>query len=173
MKSNAAAIVLAGLSLVLLQGCKSGDPHPEPMAVTAPPVVETKKPAPPLTPTPMPAKPSAPSDSSDTMAANILAWDATSKEYHAHLGEKIAPFSFAFTNVSSRQIVIYATETSCDCTAAKLPSQPWTIPIGGTGEIDATIDLSGKVGTVTNYVIVETSQGNRKLNVKAILPDAK
>jgi len=107
------------------------------------------------------------------MAPHILAWDAVSKEYHARAGEMIAPFTFSFTNVSTRPVVIYDTQTSCDCTAAKLPAQPWTIPSGGAGKISATIDLSGKTGVVTNYVIVFTSRGNRLLNVKAILPDAK
>jgi hypothetical protein len=139
---------LAALSLASIAGCGT------PKAPTA----ATKPPAP---------------DTGDTMEPNILAWDALSKEYHAHPGEKIAPFSFSLTNVSPRQIVIYSTEASCDCTVAKLPSQPWTIPSGGSGKIDATIDLAGKTGTVTNSVIVFTSQGNRRLNVKAILPDAK
>jgi hypothetical protein len=170
LKRHAFAAAVTGLSLVLLQGCKSGDPHPEPMAVTAPPVVETEKPAPTLTPTPLPANPTAPSSSRDSMAPNILAWDSVSKEYFAQPGEKVAPFSFSFTNVSPRQVVIYDTETSCDCTVATLPSRPWTIPSGGTGTIGATINLSNKVGTVTNYVIVETSLGNRLLNVKATVP---
>jgi hypothetical protein len=138
---------LTGLSLALIAGC--GTP---------------KAPA---------AKPPAAPDTGDTMEPNILAWDAVSKEYHAHSGEKIAPFSFSLTNVTPRQVVIYDTQTSCDCTVAKLPSQPWIIPSGGSGKIDATIDLAGKTGTVTNFVIVFTSQGNRRLNVKAILPRAK
>lgn len=107
------------------------------------------------------------------MEANILTWDATSKEYLAKPGDSIAPFKFSLTNVSPRQVVIYSTETSCDCTVAKLPSQPWIVPAGGTGTIEASINLAGKTGIVTNYVIIFTSQGNRRLNVKAILPDAK
>jgi hypothetical protein len=171
MKWNAFAATLAGLSLVLLQGCKSGEPYPKPTEFTAPQVVQTNQPAP--TPTPVPAQPTAPSNSSDSMAPNILAWDSVSKAYRAHAGEMLAPFTFSFTNVSRRPVVIYDTETSCDCTVATLPSRPWTIPSGGTGTIGASINLSNKTGVVTNYVIVETSQGNRQLNVKAILPDGK
>jgi hypothetical protein len=159
------ASALTGLSLALLAGCKTGEPHPEPTAVPAPPIVATNKPAPP--------KVNVPSDSSDTMAPNILEWDAVSKEYLANPGEKSAPFSFSLTNVSPRAVIIYDTSTSCDCTVASLPSKPWTIPSGGTGRIEASINLSNKVGVVTNYVIVFTSQGNRRLNVKAILPDDK
>ena len=141
---------LAGLSLALIAGCGT---HQQP-------VVETKKPAP---------QP----DTGDTMAPNILAWDAVSKECRAHPGDKSAPFSFSLKNVSARPVVIYDTQSSCDCTVAKLPSKPWTIPSGDTGKIEATVDLAGKTGTVTNSIIVFTSQGNRRLNVKAILPEAK
>jgi hypothetical protein len=142
------AVTLAGLSLTLIAGC--GTPK-APSAATKPPTPDT----------------------GDTMEPNILAWDAVSKEYRVRPGEKSAPFSFSLTNVSAQQIVIYGTETTCDCTVAKLPSQPWTLPSGGSGKIDATIDLSGKTGTVTNSFVVFTSQGNRRLKVKAILPDAK
>jgi len=173
LKRSLVATTLAGLSLALMQGCKTGDPHPAPTAVTAPAAIATNKPTAALAPTPLPTKPTAPSNSNDSMEPNILKWDAVSKEYFATAGEKLALFSFSFTNISPRQVVIYDTETSCDCTVATLPSHPWTIPSGGTGTIGASINLSNKVGIVTNYVIVETSQGNRLLNVKAILPDTK
>jgi hypothetical protein len=45
------------------------------------------------------------------------------------------------------------------------------VPGGGTGMIEASINLSNKVGIVTNSVIVFTSQGNRRLNVKAFMPE--
>ena len=155
---------LTGLSLALMAGCKTGEPHPEPAEVTAPPaanpvVVATNKPTSPI--------PRAPSDSSDTMAPDILAWDAVSKEYHAKPSETIAPFSFSLTNVSPRSVVIYDTSTSCDCTVAKLPSTPWMIPSGGTGTMYATVELPNKGGVVETHVIVFTSQGNRRLNLKA------
>jgi hypothetical protein len=173
LKGNAAAAALVGLSLVLLPGCKTGDPHPEPTEVLAPAAAQTNKMEPTPAPLPLPAHPTAPSNSNDSMAPNILAWDATSKEYFAQPGDKFALFTFSLTNVSSRPIVIYDTHTSCDCTVAKLPTQPWTIPSGGRGEIGASINLSNKSGIVTNYIIVFTSRGNRQLNVKATVPDAK
>jgi hypothetical protein len=104
------------------------------------------------------------------MAPNILAWDSVSKEYHAQAGDVKAPFSFSLTNVSAGPVVIYDTSTSCDCTVASLPSRPWTIPSGGTGAIEASINLSNKVGVVTNSVIIYTSKGNRRLFVKALIP---
>jgi len=107
------------------------------------------------------------------MAPNILAWNTLAEEYHAKPGEISAPFTFALTNVSSGTVVIYDTSTTCDCTVASLPSKPWNLPSGGTGEIHATIDLSKKSDTVTNQIIVFTSQGNRRLFVKAFLSVSK
>jgi hypothetical protein len=107
------------------------------------------------------------------MGPRILAWDAVSKVYRAKPGELSAPFTFNLTNVSSEPVIIYDTSTSCDCTVASLPSKPWTLASGAGGKIEASIDLSNKGGAVTNSIIVFTSQGNRRLWVKAMIPDSK
>lgn len=174
LRRSVVAAALAGISFAFISGCQTSQPRPMPAqpqvatpVVTLPPPIFTNKPL------VLPSTPSAPTDSSDSMESNILAWDATSKEYLARRGDTNAPFTFSLTNVSSRQVVIYNTETSCDCTVAKLPSQPWIVPPGGTGKIEASINLAGKSGVVTNYVIVFTSQGNRHLNVTAVVPDGK
>jgi hypothetical protein len=96
-----------------------------------------------------------------------------SEEYRAQPGDLLATFTFALTNVSSGPVVIYDTATTCDCTVASLPSKPWMLPSGGAGEIHATIDLSKKVGVVTNQIIVFTSRGNRRLFVKAFAAESK
>jgi hypothetical protein len=156
------------LSLALFAGCKTSETKPEPAPTPVPPVSHTNPPARPTQPTVK-----LPPDSGDSMAPNILAWNTLAEEYHAKPGELSAPFTFALTNVSSGPVVIYDTSTTCDCTVASLPSKPWTLPSGGTGEIHATIDLSKKSDTVTNQIIVFTSQGNRRLFVKAFLPVSK
>jgi hypothetical protein len=159
MRRIVQAAMIASL-LALFAGCKTTETRPTP-PVPPPSTAVTNKPP--------PAPLVKPEDTGDTMAPNILAWDATSKEYHAKPGEMSAPFTFLLTNVSSRPVVIYDTSTSCDCTVASLPSRPWTVPSGGTGKLEASINLSNKVGIVTNSVIVFTSQGNRRLNVKAFV----
>lgn len=106
------------------------------------------------------------------MASNILAWDATEKTYHVRTGDLFAPFTFSLTNVSSGPVSIYETTTTCDCTVASLPSKPWVLPSGGSGEVHAMIDLHNKTASVTNSVIVYTSKGNRRLTLKAILPES-
>jgi hypothetical protein len=153
------------LSLALFAGCKTSPPKPQPTPVPVPPVVETNRPLIPSV--------TVPPDSGDSMVSNILAWDAVSKEYHAQPGEFSAPFTFNLTNVSAHPVTIYDTSTTCDCTVASLPSKPWILPSGGIGKIEASINLSNKVGTVTNSIIVFTSQGNRRLNVKAFVADSK
>jgi hypothetical protein len=157
----------AALLLAIAAGCKSSPNVPAVAPVTpAPPVVsQTNQFHPPA------ASPALPVDSGDSMAPGILAFDATAKVYHAKPGELLAPFTFNLTNVSSNAVTIYDTSTSCDCTVASLPSKPWTLPSGGVGQINATINLSNKVGVVTNQVIIYTSQGNRRLNVKAFAPE--
>ncbi len=104
------------------------------------------------------------------MSSNILDWDATEKVYHAQAGEQKAPFTFNLTNVSAGPVVIYDTETTCNCTVAKLPAKPWVLQSGGTGQIEASLDIHGHTGEVEKGIIVFTSQGNRRLKVKAFVP---
>lgn len=104
------------------------------------------------------------------MAPNILDWDGTVQKHYKQPGEFTAKFTFALTNVSPEPVLIYDTSTTCECTVAKLPTRPWVVPSGGTGEIDASIDLRKKTLSVTNDIIVYTSKGNRRLTVEAIVP---
>jgi hypothetical protein len=167
IKHTLLAVAVTALPLAFFSGCKTPTTKPEPVAPTVvPSVTETKRPPrPPVTQPPV----TLPPDSGDNLAPNILAWDAIAKEYHAKTGELKAPFTFNLTNVSSGPLMIYDTSTTCDCTVASLPSKPWTLPSGGSGKIEATIDLSKKTDTVTNSIIVFTSLGNRRLQVKAYL----
>lgn len=157
----------AGLFLVLA-GCISPQPPP---AKSEPPAVPSVAVVPPPAMNPAPLQVSRPrpaADASDNMAANILEWDAVARSYQAAAGETNASFTFRLTNVSPERVLIYDTSTTCDCTVAQLPSKPWTLAPGAGGEIRATLDLQGRTGAVTNYVIVFTSKGNRLLTVTGI-----
>jgi mono/diheme cytochrome c family protein len=101
---------------------------------------------------------------------DVLAWDATSKEYTARLGEAAANFSFSVTNVSKSNVVINWVRPSCGCTVAKLPPTPWSLAPGEGGNIDLTVDLRGKFGTLSKYVSVDTSAGQKLLNLKITVP---
>lgn len=101
-----------------------------------------------------------------------LAWDAESKEYTSKPGERYANFSFAFTNTSANEVAINSAKSTCFCTVAKLPKEPWPIPAGSNGAIEVTMDLAGKHGTIMKAVIVDTTAGRQTLMVKTTIAPA-
>lgn len=101
-----------------------------------------------------------------------IAWDSTSKEYNAKVGEGIAPFVFLLTNISSSEVVISNVTTTCGCTVAQLPAQPWHLAPGINGEIKVSMNLTGKLGHVTKAVTVNSSAGTKVLQVKVNIPPA-
>lgn len=101
---------------------------------------------------------------------SALAWDAESKEYNAKVGEGIAPFVFSLTNISTAEVVISNVTTTCGCTVAQLPSQPWHLAPGTNGEIKVSMNLAGKLGRVTKDVTVNTSAGTKVLHVNVTIP---
>ena len=107
----------------------------------------------------------------DEVPDTILAWDAKAKTYRARPGEDSARFVFNVTNVSPAQVVIETTATSCGCTVAELPADPWKLPPGGHGRIEVTMDLNGQTGAVTRQVTVFTSKGTCQLTVEAVVPE--
>jgi mono/diheme cytochrome c family protein len=122
----------------------------------APPVV-----APPV----QPGIPQFQQGASPFVTLTNLAFDAERKEYTTKPGDLTANYTFWFTNISDKQVVINAVRTSCGCTVAKLPATPWPIPPGTNGPIEVTIDLRGKSGTITKSVTVESSAGVKALFV--------
>lgn len=101
---------------------------------------------------------------------DALAWDAKLRELDAKEGQQSIDFKFALTNVWTNAVTINGTQTSCGCTVAKLPSTPWVIEPGGTGEITGTMNLFGKFGTVTKTVTVNSDVGSTLLTVKVNIP---
>src|SRR5262245_47966656 len=99
--------------------------------------------------------------------SSALVWDAEFKDYTTKPGERYAQFTFWFTNVAAKEVVIRSARSSCFCTVAKLPEQPWSIASGKGGPIEVTLDLLGKGGTVSKAVTVDTSVGRKTLLVQA------
>ena len=99
-----------------------------------------------------------------------LTWDAEVKEAQVEAGARQASFKFWFTNATPNEISIQSARSSCFCTVAKLPSEPWPIAAGSSGAIDVTMDLAGKRGTVTKPVNVVTSAGAKTLQVRVNIP---
>ncbi len=101
-----------------------------------------------------------------------LAWDAESKDYAAKPGDTNANFTFNLTNITSSDVLINSVRTSCGCTVAKLPQQPWTVGPGTNGPIAVTVNLLGKSGTIMKTITVDSSAGTKMLMVKVAIPSA-
>ena len=172
--SNRASLLALG-AVCLLAGCRSFKPDPdaaaapEPAAASAVPVEAPSVREPPP-PTPE-IHASMTTNSFATLPENILAWDARAKTYHAKAGEESASFTFNVTNVSPAEVVIEDTSTSCGCTVAELPADPWKLSPGAHGRIQVTMDFNGQIGDVSKEVMVITSKGNEVLTVESIIPE--
>lgn len=108
-------------------------------------------------------------------AAQPLAWDATAKGLTCQAGQKFAQFTFTATNVSANPVIVMGAQTTCGCTVAKLPSQPWVLAPGANGQIQVTVDLTDKVGTVGKGVMVVLSNAppetlSVEAKISALLP---
>ena len=137
---------------------------PAPAAVApAPPFVSAPV-AVPAAVAPALQSPFAPADPS------AIKWEADTKEQTPKEGAAEAKFTFWLTNVSPSEVLVNSVRTSCGCTVAKLPSQPWHIAPGSNGPIDVTVNLAGKSGTISKGVTVETSTGVKQLTVTVHMP---
>lgn len=100
-----------------------------------------------------------------------LVFDSETKTYDAKAGEAQAPFVFNLTNVWTNAVIIERTQTSCGCTVAKLPEQPWHLKPGANGQIKVTLALGGKPpGLVEKTITLFTSVGERVLTVQVNNP---
>ena len=145
--------VVAIISGLICFGGRAQVPSGQPKPAMPPPVQ-----IPPPTATPVAQPPF------DT----FVAFDAPEKDVSVTNGTPQAHFTFNLTNISSGPVTINFVQTSCGCTVAKLPSQPWKIAPGESGEISATMNLAGTPpgGTKTKTLTVNSDKGNKMLIVK-------
>lgn len=102
---------------------------------------------------------------------SIIAWDSINKDTTVPYGTPEAKFEFSLTNIASGPVVISSVATSCGCTVAKLPSQPWFLAPGSNGQIHVTMNVANKTGRVTKIVTVNSDKGTKMLLVNTtILP---
>lgn len=101
-----------------------------------------------------------------------LELDAALKEYTAKAGEESCVFNFLVRNISKSSITINQVRTSCGCTIARLPSQPWVLAPGEGGTITLTVDVRGKSGTLIKTATIDTAEGFKTLTLKIDLPPA-
>ena len=101
---------------------------------------------------------------------SALAFDAQTQTATAKVGEPQAHFTFNLTNVANVPVTINSVATSCGCTAAKLPAQPWTLAPGSNGQINVTMNLAGKpVGDTTKVVTLNTDKGSKMVFVRVTI----
>src|SRR5258708_16138091 len=86
--------------------------------------------------------------------AEPLVWDALAKDYTAKSGEVVAHIFFTAKNVSRKEVIINKVETSCGCTVAKLPCEPWRLKPKENGKMELIVDLHGETGTLPNRMRV-------------------
>ena len=107
-----------------------------------------------------------------------LVFDADAKQYNATLADKTAFFKFFVTNTWTNEITVDRVQSSCGCTVASLPSNPWHIAAGDHGEVDATVNLVGKGAgllqkTLTFYISTHGDYlGTHVVTVKVQIPEA-
>jgi len=154
---------------------KASAPQAQTNAIAPPPI----QPIRPLVQVPPPAVLQAPPPPAGTAPApaleKFLAFDMVEKDVSVPNGTSEAHFSFNLTNISSEVVTINGVQTSCGCTVAKLPSEPWKLSPNEHGEISATMQLAGVPpgGDKTKLLTVNSDKGQKQLIVKAImLPEA-
>ena len=132
----------------------------------------SKKPAqtmPPMPPMPTNLPPVVAPAASNAPA--VLAWDSDVKESRPGLGDAFANVSFFLTNTSPVDAIISSVSTSCGCTTAHLPPMPWTLKPGESGKVDASVNLSGKSGTLIKTLTVNSTAGTKQLQIRVVMPD--
>lgn len=101
-----------------------------------------------------------------------LVWDALTKESTPKEGVLDISYTFAVTNRSTNPITIERVDTSCGCTVAEMPSEPWKLAPGEGGIIKVEFDARGKTGTLTKTIYVVTSTGDQTLTITTHLPES-
>jgi hypothetical protein len=105
------------------------------------------------------------------LPVSIIAWDAETIQTNVAAGTAEAHFTFNLTNISTENVTISGVGTTCGCTVAQLPSNPWVLAPGTNGQIHVTMNLAGKTGTVPKGVTVTSDKGIKSLTViTTILP---
>ncbi|HZV34853.1 MAG TPA: DUF1573 domain-containing protein [Verrucomicrobiae bacterium] len=128
------------------------------------------QPVQPATPVPAFAPPHPPQQQPSPL--ELLQWDSVLKEMSPKPGELTANFDFKVSNPTEQNILIERVQTSCGCTVAKLPAQPWVLVPHTNGEIKVTVNLMGKSGTVWKTITVYSTNNIQKiLTVKVNLPE--
>jgi mono/diheme cytochrome c family protein len=167
--------IFSAVILILGFGCATKSEKPK---AQAPPAVSTPapQPVPPATNTPSMTSTAAVyvpdlSHRGDPLPDGVLAWDELTKAVDAAADQAQAHFTFSLTNISAGNVAIVSVHPSCGCTTAQLPPMPWMLAPGANGQINLTVNLAGKSGTLFKSVNIATDKGSKTLTLRInILP---
>jgi Protein of unknown function (DUF1573)/Cytochrome C oxidase, cbb3-type, subunit III len=167
--------ILSGSVALGFLGFGCAAPAEKPKAV-APVAISTPTPPPVIAP-PAPVATTTPvyvpdmSHVGEPLPDGILAWDALMKVTEAAADQAQARFTFNLTNVSNGNVAVVSVHPSCGCTTAQLPPMPWLLVPGTNGQINLTVNLAGKSGTLFKTVTIATDKGSKTLTLQIkILP---
>ena len=128
--------------------------------VAPPPIVVVETPVPPPEPPPVVEVPPV-----KALPASALTWDATEQRRVVKEGEGPVLFRFQMKNVSPQPVVIEKVNVSCGCTTVETREMPFTLAPGASEDLQVSMSLAGKFGTVTKSLLVQGSQATWTLLV--------
>src|SRR3954469_8492551 len=104
-------------------------------------------------------------------ASAELKWDQSTLELHPGFGDKDAVGHFKYENTGKTPVRLKSVKTSCGCTVAKTEKE--VVGPGEKGEITATFNIGGHVGTQVKTVTVQTDEPSSPtvLTLKAVIPE--
>lgn len=105
-----------------------------------------------------------------------LEWETDFKKMETKENQLTADFTFGFTNISDKEVIIQRVQPSCSCTVAKLPEQPWHLAPHTNGQLAISVDLKGKAGEFEKQIRVwwggkDSKVDPKELRVSVKMPD--
>jgi mono/diheme cytochrome c family protein len=87
-------------------------------------------------------------------SAGPLVWESPNQTNKVKANAISTKFIFKVRNVSTNEVVVDDLKTSCGCTVAQLPSNPWRIAPKQATQFEAIMDLRGKYGKLFKQIDV-------------------
>ena len=109
------------------------------------------------------------SETTDEVPTSAISWDVLEQRRVVNEGEGPVVFSFRMMNDSREAVVIENVTTSCGCTTFDSRAMPYSLAPGDSDTIKVSMSVTGKFGTVTKSVLVQTNCGSSTLLVTAEL----
>ena len=102
-------------------------------------------------------------------AGNPLRWDAETITNHAWLGDATTSVDFTFKNTSAESVTIDSIHSSCGCTIAEIPSQPWILKPGETNHLRILVDIREKTGRLAKDIDIHSRQSPVQLHLVVMI----